>query len=65
MGARPAFLSRQIGAEGARRASARSPRPNVRFRKPSGSWTDRRKSPAYNPLLCRPGVRRDGARSRR
>lgn len=46
-GARPAFLTRQISAtcdKGVLRVS----RPKSTSLKPSGSWTDRRKAPAYN-----------------
>ncbi|MDP3852653.1 DUF3089 domain-containing protein [Phenylobacterium sp.] len=46
-GARPAFLTRQVSARcvgGVVRVS----RPKSASLKPSGSWTDRRKAPAYN-----------------
>lgn len=46
-GARPAFLTRQVSARcvgGVLRVS----RPKSTSLKPSGSWTDRRKAPAYN-----------------
>lgn len=46
-GARPAFLTRQVGAkcdEGVLRIS----RPKSPSLKPTGSWADRRKAPGYN-----------------
>lgn len=46
-GARPAFLSRQIAAH-CERGVLRVTRPKSSSLKPSGSWTDRRKAPAYN-----------------
>lgn len=46
-GARPAFLSRQISAR-CEKGVLRVSRPKSTSLKASGSWTDRRKSPAYN-----------------
>ncbi|WP_309644962.1 DUF3089 domain-containing protein [Phenylobacterium sp.] len=46
-GARPAFLSRQVSAR-CQAGVLRVSRPKSTSLKPSGSWTDRRKAPAYN-----------------
>lgn len=46
-GARPAFLTRQVSAV-CRDGVLRVSRPKSAMLKPSGSWADRQKSPAYN-----------------
>ncbi|WP_332768212.1 DUF3089 domain-containing protein [Phenylobacterium sp.] len=46
-GARPAFLSRQVSAR-CQAGVLRVSRPKSTSLKPSGSWTDQRKAPAYN-----------------
>jgi Protein of unknown function (DUF3089) len=46
-GARPAFLSRQVGAR-CEHGVLRVTRPKSTSLRPSGSWTDRRKVPGYN-----------------
>ena len=46
-GARPAFLTRQISAV-CRDGVLRVSRPKSAMLKPSGSWADRQKEPAYN-----------------
>jgi hypothetical protein len=46
-GARPAFLTRQVSAE-CRDGVLRVSRPKSAILKPSGSWADRQKAPAYN-----------------
>lgn len=46
-GARPAFLSRQVSAR-CQAGVLRVSRPKSTSLRPSGSWTDQRKAPAYN-----------------
>ena len=46
-GARPAFLTRQVGAR-CEKGLLRVTRPQSASLKPSGSWTDRRRMPPYN-----------------
>ena len=46
-GMRPAFLTRQVGAQ-CEKGLLRVTRPKSPSLKPSGSWTDRRRSPGYN-----------------
>lgn len=46
-GARPAFLTRQVGAR-CEKGVLRITRPKSPSLKPTGSWADRRKAPAYN-----------------
>jgi hypothetical protein len=46
-GARPAFLTRQVSAQ-CDEGILRIVRPKSTSLRPSGSWTDRRKAPAYN-----------------
>ncbi|MET3527464.1 DUF3089 domain-containing protein [Phenylobacterium koreense] len=46
-GARPAFLTRQVGAR-CERGLLRVTRPQSTSLRASGSWTDRRKAPGYN-----------------
>lgn len=46
-GARPAFLTRQVGAR-CENGLLRVTRPQSASLKPSGSWTDRRRMPPYN-----------------
>lgn len=46
-GARPAFLTRQVSAV-CRDGVLRISRPKSAMLKPSGSWADRQKAPAYN-----------------
>lgn len=46
-GARPAFLTRQVGAQ-CEKGVLRVTRPKSPSLRPSGSWTDRRRVPGYN-----------------
>lgn len=67
-GARPAFLSRQVGAR-CERGVLRVTRPQSTSLRSSGSWTDRRKVPGYNlfyadleaDALARSAALREGA----
>ena len=50
-GARPAFLTRQVGAK-CDKGILRVTRPKSPSLKPSGSWTDRRRAPGYNVFFA-------------
>lgn len=50
-GARPAFLTRQVGAK-CDKGILRVTRPKSSSLKPSGSWTDRRRAPGYNVFFA-------------
>ncbi|MBB3890058.1 hypothetical protein GGQ61_000755 [Phenylobacterium haematophilum] len=50
-GARPAFLTRQVGAR-CDKGILRVTRPKSPSLKPSGSWTDRRRAPGYNVFFA-------------
>jgi hypothetical protein len=50
-GARPAFLARQVGAQ-CENGVLRVTRPKSPSLKPSGSWTERRRAPGYNPFFA-------------
>ncbi len=50
-GARPAFLTRQVGAQ-CEKGILRVTRPKSPSLKPSGSWTDRRRAPGYNVFFA-------------
>jgi hypothetical protein len=50
-GARPAFLTRQVGAK-CEKGILRVTRPKSPSLKSSGSWTDRRRAPGYNVFFA-------------
>ncbi|MBA4011747.1 MAG: hypothetical protein C0481_07760 [Phenylobacterium sp.] len=50
-GARPAFLTRQVGAK-CEKGILRVTRPKSPSLRPAGSWTDRRRAPGYNVFFA-------------